>query len=163
MNIKEKIVNLKPMKVVYVQVTGSYKSKISEKAWNALWKFADEKQLCNEKTEYFGIIHDDPDITEAKKCRYDACLTVDSKIKAEGKIVYKELKGGKYAVFTYKGPYEKIESKYDEIFGEWIANNVFCEKPKYELADEPILEKYLNDPEDVEPEELLTEIYVPLV
>ena len=40
-------------------------------------------------------------------------------------IGFKELKGGKYAVFTYMGPYEKIDSKYDDIFGEWIAKNVF--------------------------------------
>ncbi|HNZ42920.1 MAG TPA: GyrI-like domain-containing protein [Bacteroidales bacterium] len=157
MKLKEKIINLDPLSVIFVQSIGNYSSNAPEKAWNTLWDFVEKKNLDVEKSEYFGIVHDDTEVTKATQCRYDACITVPKDVKPEGKIGNKTLDRGKYAVFTHKGPYKTLEKTYDQIFGPWLSGT------KEQLADLPVLEKYLNDPFDTKAEDLITEIYVPIV
>lgn len=67
-----------------------------------------------------------------------------------------ELAAGKMAVLTYKGPYAMIKSGYDKLYGEWLPQS--GQTP----ADAPCYEVYLNDPRETAPEELLTEICMPL-
>ena len=64
--------------------------------------------------------------------------------------------GGKTAVLTYKGPYSGLEAAYRSLFGNWLPES--GEEP----ADQPCYEIYLNDPRETAPEELLTEICLPL-
>ncbi|MDR7666052.1 GyrI-like domain-containing protein [Methanosarcina sp. Z-7115] len=65
-----------------------------------------------------------------------------------------ELPGGKMARIVHKGPYEECSPTYEKLFS-WIA-----EKGKRIIG--PIREIYFNDPREVPPEEILTEIYAPL-
>ncbi len=67
-----------------------------------------------------------------------------------------ELAAGKVAVLTYKGPYTGLAAAYDSLFGGWLPTS--GEEP----ADRPCYEIYLNDPRTTAPEELLTEICLPL-
>ncbi len=67
-----------------------------------------------------------------------------------------QIPGGKTAVLTYKGPYSGIEAAYHSLFGNWLPES--GEEP----ADQPCYEIYLNDPRETPPEELLTEICLPL-
>ncbi len=67
-----------------------------------------------------------------------------------------QIAGGKTAVLTYKGPYSGIEAAYHSLFGNWLPES--GEEP----ADQPCYEIYLNDPRETPPEELLTEICLPL-
>ncbi|ABF62135.1 transcriptional regulator, AraC family (plasmid) [Ruegeria sp. TM1040] len=66
------------------------------------------------------------------------------------------LPGGKAAVLTFKGPYAGLAAAYDSLFGGWLPQS--GETP----ADQPCYEIYLNDPRATAPEELLTEIVLPL-
>lgn len=64
------------------------------------------------------------------------------------------LTGGRMAHAIHKGPYETCESTYLALFA-WIENQslTICG---------PIREAYPNDPRTVPPEEIITEIYVPV-
>jgi AraC family transcriptional regulator len=66
------------------------------------------------------------------------------------------LPGGKTAVLTYKGPYSGITAAYHSLYGNWLPAS------GKEPADQPCYEIYLNDPRDTAPEDLLTEICMPL-
>ena len=55
------------------------------------------------------------------------------------------------------GPYERLSETYAELCGRWVPAQ------GREIRSAPALEFYLNDPESTEPEELLTEVHVPLV
>jgi AraC family transcriptional regulator len=105
----------------------------------------------------FGIGHDDPNIIDEEKLRYDACISWDDKtVEPIGDILDKVIEGGKYAVFLHKGAYENLKQTYDMI-GDWIVENGI------EVRDLPMFEKYLNkDPRRTKPQNLKTEIYVPL-
>jgi AraC family transcriptional regulator len=65
-----------------------------------------------------------------------------------------ELPGGKMAKIIHKGPYEECGPYYEKLF-EWTRKN-----DKKIVG--PTREVYLNDPREVPPEEILTEIYAPI-
>ncbi|UCF26957.1 MAG: GyrI-like domain-containing protein [Chloroflexota bacterium] len=65
-----------------------------------------------------------------------------------------EIPGGKLAQCLYTGPYNKIEPAYNAL-------TAFVEENGYE-ATGVAYEFYLNDPGEVAPEELLTQIVFPL-
>lgn len=67
-----------------------------------------------------------------------------------------KIAGGKTAVLTYKGPYSGLVSAYDTLFGDWLP------KSGEEPADAPCYEISLNNPRETAPEDLLTEICLPL-
>jgi AraC family transcriptional regulator len=160
-NLKETDMELKPeirqintIKVLYIQAIGDYNNV--GPAWERLCSFAGRNNLFGKNTKMIGLSHDDPDITETSKLRYDACLSLDKDVRPEGEIGVKEIAGGKYAVFIHKGPYADLHKSYNDIFRNWFPESEF------ELGDSEPLEIYLNDPDSVKPEELLTEICIPL-
>ena len=55
-----------------------------------------------------------------------------------------------------KGPYTLLPTAYDQIYGTWLPAS--GEVP----SDYPSFEIYLNSPMDTAPEDLLTQICVPL-
>ena len=153
--LKPKIKTLKEKKAIYVQGIGKY-SESSAYAWEKVCGFAAKNRLFGFGTELIGISHDDPTVTEPEKCRYEACITVTKDVKPEGEIGVRQIPGGKYAIFTMKGPYENFPKAYQFIFGKWIPGNGI------ELRDVPCFEKYLNDPGKTKPEKLRTEICIPV-
>ncbi len=157
-NLKElqpKLKEVKTKKVIYARGLGSY-GESAGKSWKTVCEFAEKNRLFGFNTEFIGISHDDPKVTDSDKLRYDACVVVSKEVKPEGEIGVQEILGGKYAIFTHMGPYEKLESSYDYIFGKWLPES------GKELRNVPGFEKYLNAPEKTKPEKLLTEIYVPI-
>jgi len=155
-SLQPKIKSIKNKKVIYKRALGNYNVS-AEKAWKTLSEFAKKKRLFGFKTEFIGISHDDPNITDSDKLRYDACIVINKNIEAEGEIGVQEIEGGKFAVFTHKGPFEKLQNSYDYIFGKWLPESGI------ELRNNCGFEKYLNAPENTKPEKLKTEIYVPVL
>lgn len=106
--------------------------------------------------EFLCIYHDDPKVTEQDKLRTSVCLTLPRVGKPRGEIGVKEIPGGKYAIFRYQGSYENLRAVYDTIYAKWIPEK------GYKLGDTPGFEKYLNDPAQTAPENLITEICIPV-
>ena len=156
-NLQEpQIVERPDSKIVYIQIIGQYGNKEYNGVWERICQFAGKNDLFGKKNEFLGIGYDDPSVTEASKCRYDACVTVEKDVKPEGEIGFKTLKGGKYAVFFHKGPYDKFSIIYNAIFSKWLP-----ESP-YQLRESPSFESYINDPFKVKPEDLESLIYIPI-
>ena len=64
--------------------------------------------------------------------------------------------GGDYAIIVHKGPYEGLAETW-----QWIGEVAFHNLGR-ECRDQPPFENYLNNPADTAPEDLLTEICIPL-
>ncbi len=150
------IVHFKPQKVLFVRKTGHYMESAFA-AWECLMPYAMDHGLVNEDTRNYGIPLDCPDITQHEKMRYDACMTIDDSVKPDGEFGIQTIRGGRYAVFTHTGHYEKLEQTYNQIIKNWLPNT------NYDLMNAPAFESYLN-PELLEsaPEQLKTEIYIPI-
>ena len=161
--IEPKIVDLEPIEVLYVRKVGDY-NKVAGDAWESIMSFAYpqkikfKKNLMGKDAQMFGIGHDDPNITPQNELRYDACISYDDKsVTPVGEIGVKTIEGGKYVKHLHKGAYEGLKKSYQEVI-DWIIEN------GYTMADKPPFEKYLNrDPRRTKPENLKTEIYIPIV
>jgi AraC family transcriptional regulator len=154
MNLKAKIKEIKPIPVVYIHAIGDYNNV--GPSWEKLAKFMKEKKLFSFGMDFIGVSYDDPSVTETEKLRYDACITIKKEVKPEGEVGYKVLDGGLYAIFRHTGPYENFSKTYDQIYLSWLPGS------GYELRDAPPLEFYLNDPDRTKPENLKTDIYIPV-
>lgn len=137
-NLKPKIVERITKKAIYIRLIGDYRSNDYSQAWENIWKFVKEKRLFGFKQECFGIAYNDPGITENNKCQYDCCVTITKDIKPEGEIGVKNIEGGRYAVFKFKGSLDKVGSVYNAIFKTWLPES------NCELRDAPCFEKYVK-------------------
>ena len=150
------IKELEDLNVISVSKTGNYTSSACA-AWSELCKFAYSKKLLNQDTKMIGVGYDSPNVTAEENLRYDACFTVKVPIAVEGNVVNNTITGGKYAVFLHKGAYEKLNDTYSAIFTQWLPSS------NYKLRNLPLFDVYLNkNPARTKPENLRTEIYVPI-
>ena len=121
-----------------------------------LIQFVKEQNLPMGDPSPLCIYHDAPKVTPTDKLRTDVCMLLPSNARPKGNVGFKQLPAGRYATFLYKGSYDQLQAVYDTIYGKYL--------PEMEctLSDEPSAERYLNDPSCTPPEELLTEIYIPI-
>ena len=142
--------------ILYCRLTGAYNRLRYPAIWRRLLHYAKEQNIDTDKSEFLILYHNDIYITETSKLRLDVCITVNKPIPAKGKIGAKEIRGGKYAAFGYKGPCAGYSDIYDMVFQQWALQG------QYELKDLPIFEKYLNNPMNTKPDRLNMEIYLPV-
>ena len=143
--------------VAYVRHVGPY-DQVGD-AWQTLMKWGWSKMMFG-RPETFGLCHDDPDVTAPEQVRYDACMVVDPNSKVKGAVELKEVKGGKYAVATHEGPYDNLGETYAGLCAA-VADGA-VDGRRWRLGDPPSIEVYLNDPRKTAPEDLRTEVWMPL-
>ncbi|MFH1843509.1 MAG: AraC family transcriptional regulator [bacterium] len=152
MDVTIKIID--PQRVAFMRHVGPYNQVGG--TWEKLCMQLGAQGLLGPGATFFGLCYDDPEVTPAEKIRYDACITVDEKFQPEGDIGVQTIPGGDYAVTTHHGPYEKLNETYAQLCGQWAPRSGRT------VAAAPCFEHYLNDPQSTEPEELLTDIHMPL-
>ncbi|MDK2123930.1 AraC family transcriptional regulator [Parachitinimonas caeni] len=82
----------------------------------------------------YGIGRDDPAVTPADKCRYDACVTVPETFLPGGQTGVYDLPGGRYAVARFKGDALALGDAWMQLMREWLpASGLQCdERPVFE-------------------------------
>jgi len=155
--MKAEIVNLKDINVIAARGVGSY-DEIAAEAWGRIMKFAYGNKHMHKSVRRFGLSHDDPNVTDPDKIRYDACLDIDVDISAADNLTTLTIAGGKYAKFMHIGSYDNLDQTYAYIFNQWLPQS------GYELRADPCFDLYLNkDPRRTKPENLKTQVHIPLV
>ena len=149
-----RIEKFSPLNVTFIRHVGPYQE--CETAWQKLCSHPDIAKELGPNTLAIGICYDDPDITEADKIRMDVCVTMPESCSPPEGMEAQIIKGGEYAVLTHHGPYEGLHDCYRWLFGEWLPSS------GREATYAPSLEVYINSPEDTAPQDLITEIRVPL-
>ncbi len=155
LNIGEPIIKYLPdLHLAYIRHTGSYDNVASVFQRLMLWSAS--QFVLKLKPTVLGIIHDNPDLTDEEKIRFDACVVVSKEIKPKGEIGYKKNEGGKFAVFTYKGAYDNFYTVYDYIYNKCLFEKGWV------LDDKPALEWYIKSPPFYKPENYVTDFCVPI-
>ena len=117
-----------------------------------------EKSGAGIKGRPMFVCHETPrqamKANEEASADVEVVIPVSNVVDGQGEITCYELPGGQMAKIVHKGPYEKSAPTYKKLF-EWIAAN------NKKVAG-PTREVYMNDPREVSPEEILTEIYAPI-
>ena len=143
-----------PRRVLFLRHVGSYSSV--GPLFQKLMGYAFQKGIFRPGALVMGICHDDPDVTPEDKLRYDAALTVGDDVKPEGEFAVQTIDGGEFAVSTHRGPYETLAQTYRGLYGQWLPSS------GREPRNAPPFEVYRNSPMDTKPEDLVTEIFLPL-
>ncbi len=143
-----------PIRVAFVRHVGPYDN--AGAAWQKLMAWAGPRGLFGPDTKVLGIGHDDPDVTPSDKIRYDACISVGDDFVAQGEIGAQTTGGGEHAIATHRGPYDQLGAVYAMLMGVWLPAH------DREPREVGCFEVYRNSPQRTRPEDLLTDIYVPL-
>ncbi|MBB2672271.1 UNVERIFIED_ORG: AraC family transcriptional regulator [Rhizobium esperanzae] len=143
-----------PTELIGVAHTGSYMQ--IGKAFETLFGTLYARGLARPDMWMIGVYLDDPDIVPAEQLRSIACVTSSADVPAEAPFERRRVDGGTYAVLRHKGPYADMHKAYQWLYAEWLP------KSGRQLKDSVMFEEYLNNPRDVPPTELLTEIHMPL-
>jgi AraC family transcriptional regulator len=153
----DKIEKISDLPLLFIRRYGNY-TKTPWDAWKAMGDFLNENHIDRSKLRYFGILQDDPTVTDENKVRYDACILAPSGVKEKAEVGKETLKGGKYAVFTYLGAYDKLEQTFINIYLKWLPES------KEELDEEraPFCEHFHMEYIRTDPTKLVTKIYIPL-
>ena len=148
------IAEIRPIKALSISHTGSYMD--IGQAFDRLFGWLGMRRLIGPDLRLLGVYFDDPSVVAEAKLRSKACIAVPGEVAVEAPVEWTEIAGGTYAVLRHKGPYATMKAAYQWLYGDWLV------KSGREPADAPCFEDYLNNPRDVAPAELVTDIYLPL-
>jgi effector-binding domain-containing protein len=150
------VIEVPPLKVLGITRTGKYEiipellGQVFQHAMSKGAQFGGPPMfVCHERSG-----------EEVKKANEDGTAEVEiavpiaGDVEGSGEIRSYELPGGKMARLVHKGPYEKMELTYNQLWA-WL-----CENDRKLTGN--IREAYLNDPRTVGPDEILTEILAPI-
>jgi AraC family transcriptional regulator len=126
--------------VVYMRHVGPYGAHGIPELWQRLHQWMETRGLSVDATVRLGVAHDDPAVTPAEKCRYDACLVVPADFPVDRWVNPTDIPGGRYAVTEFTGTALEIEAAWHRVFSEWLPIS------GYQPDDRPCFELYRGDP-----------------
>jgi AraC family transcriptional regulator len=141
-------------RVAFLRHVGPYTSV--GPTFQRLMAWAGQHGLFGPSTLVLGICWDDPEVTPPEKIRYDCCITVGESFTPDADVSVQTMENGECAVATHRGPYEKLGDLYLWLYGAWLPTS--GREPRHA----PPFEVYRNSPMIAAPEDLLTDIYIPL-
>ena len=167
MEITERIQSRKDVKAISVRLLGDYKSVNYMEVWNKLGAYCQKHHLDYDclDAEYINIYHDNPATTPAEACRTDVCIAapIVEQLQPEEDVNIITIYGGRFLVYRYQGPYENLAEVNAKVYCELLpASGEKVKLGSGVLEHCQMFERYLNDPETTAPEELLTEIWIPI-
>jgi AraC family transcriptional regulator len=129
--------------VVCMRSDRGYDVAANLRLWAELIRRVRALELCADDIDAYAIVFDDPAVTSSERCRYHACVRVDGLDAALPEPLFvAEVPGGRYAVFSYRGPASEIGQLYRDIYALWF--------PHSGLAPDtpPAIEHYIHDEPD---------------
>jgi AraC family transcriptional regulator len=150
--------SIAPFEILSVDHVGPYMQ--IGKAFEALFGWLGRHNLLEADTRMIGIFFDDPGVVDENKLRSKAGALLPKRVQevvaVSPPVSVTSVRGGDYAVLRYTGPYTELRGVYEWLYGAWLVQS------GREAADAPAFEEYLNSPMDTAPEDLVTEICLPL-
>lgn len=137
------------IEVLFKRFIGDYRNL------NYRWEeFFDEfKKNFTSDSVQIEISYNDPLITDPNKCITDLCITTNEKITSKDNV--QVIKGGKYAIYSFEGPYEDLFGIYQGLIGQWMVKSLL----KFDLENQKIfsiVKKY-----DFDNNNYAFDIYIP--
>ena len=150
------LVEVAVQQVVGIKKTGTY--KLIPELLMKVYEFTVKKKMVITGPPLFICHEIFPEaVMEANEkgtAIVEVAWPVSGIVKGNREINVYELPGVKMVHTVHKGPYESCEATYLKVFS-WI-------KEKRLQISGPIREVYPNDPREVPPEKIITEIFVPV-
>ncbi|MDB6142181.1 MAG: AraC family transcriptional regulator [Pseudomonas sp.] len=135
-----RIKQLPSARIAYQRLTGPYGPAIGV-FWREVFGEWMVRNGLLHRVRY-GIGLDDPQITPAAECRYDACVEVPDSFVATPPIAVRDLPGGEHAVAWFKGTGAEIGPAWMALFAElpglgWQADGAYFERYAQDSSYDP--------------------------
>lgn len=148
------IKDMEPMRIAGLPHKGDYR-KIGV-AFDKASSVATSENLWPQVLAMAGVYFDDPGAVPEDELRSFAGFGLKSGTEVLEGLETFDIPAGPCAVLRLRGPYSGLRAAYDYLYGDWLAQSA------REPADRPSYEVYLNSPMDTAPEDLLTDVCLPL-
>jgi AraC family transcriptional regulator len=132
------------------------------RAWSELAAWGEREMPSLLAAPRIGISHDDPEMVEASRIRYDACWAVSTpqapavRALVRPPLHWRTMPAADYAVTIHRGAYHELGVAYRRLFIDWLPRS-----GRYP-GDAPVVEWYRNSPSEVVPDALRTALLLPL-
>jgi AraC family transcriptional regulator len=103
-----------------------------------------------------ALFHDDPDSVPADQLRSDAAVVVAPETPLPDGLAEQRIPAGEYASTVHVGPYEQLGDAWARFMGEWLPAS------GRRMTGGVSYEVYHNTPMDTPPDQLRTELRIPL-
>jgi AraC family transcriptional regulator len=152
-DLEVRILELEPMRVAYGLGFGESPEPI---AWGKILAFGEAKGLLEDldKVRFFGFNNPDPS-PGSPNYGYEQWMTVGENVEAEGDVKIKDFSGGLYAVTRFKD--------LNNIGKVWKQLVLWQEDSKYKRGNHQWLEEQLSPPDTPNFEDLVFDLYLPIV
>lgn len=148
------IIEQPAMRIATIRHIGPYNQIPA--AFGRLCGIAGPAGLFQEGAYVLAVYYDDPDTTPPAELQSDAAIVLVGDTPCPEGLVEQSIPGGKYARYTHMGPYEQLGDAWARFMGEWLPNS------GYRMGEGTTYEIYMNDPSQVKPEEVRTDLFVPI-
>jgi AraC family transcriptional regulator len=143
--------------VTYMRYVGPYGAHGIPALWRRLRTWMAPRGLGAPALPRLGVAHDDPAITAAERCHYDACVVVPPGFEPDRRVNVTDVAAGLHAVAAFAGTAHDIERAWDHVFAAWLPGS------GYEPDDRPGYELYLGNPADAaRPDRFRCELCLPV-
>ena len=150
MEVKEK--RMEDAQVAFMRYRGGY-DKIPELIAEVIQWLTDKN--LNMTGMIYGAYFNSPEDVPPEELRYEIGASFEGEAQDEGKVMIKIIPEHTVITAMHKGPYTEVGPVIHGL-AEYAVEN------SYDIIG-PVTEVYLNNPNEVEPSELLTEVQFPVI
>lgn len=139
-----------------------------QQAFGELWQAIGVAGLQARAQTCLALYPDPPQGEDDPNCRVLAAAVFDYSmvegrgaasrpdVALGGTLAWEAVAAGRYAVFTHIGPYDTLHASWSAIYRDWLPAT------GHALRDAPPFELYVNEATRTPPDQLRTDIYIPL-
>jgi effector-binding domain-containing protein len=146
-----KIIEKPAFTYVYMSFTGSYKT-MPQKITAFMGEFF--KQGLQPLGTLLTVYHNSPERVEESKLKWDVGFPLTESVTIKEPLKTGVYQAKKVLEYIHKGSYDKLPQVYQKL-------NTYIDKKGLTMVL-PTFEFYLNNPQQVKPEQLLTRIEIPI-
>lgn len=149
-----KIVDFPETKVAMIEHRGATELEYETAKKLIAWRI--ENRVPPDKHRSYGVHYHDPRTTPADEYRVDFCVSYDEEVKENQYGVFRGvIPGCRCAVARHHGSREDIvAARY--LFETWLPQSTES------LGDFPVFFHYVNVGPHVQPDDMITDVYLPL-
>lgn len=152
--------NTSSRNVIYVERKGLIDQNFNQAATEAFRVLTAELKRVNAWPfirERIGMCPDEAGMVADEDARYQAGFVYEGNLPVMNSDVRRTtIPGGRWAVTVHQGSYETLWQSWNRTYRDWLPQSGF------EPRDEAPFEIYLSNPKQIPPEELRTEIWIPI-
>ena len=132
--MKVEVIERKPTTIAYLRRVGPYGEALGAFWQTQVYPWMVAGGLLQQPR--YGISHDDPNVTAAQLCRYDAGCEIPPNFNALGNAHKTVVPGGNYAALSFKGTVREFEPAWNSLLRDWLPSSGM------QLDSRPMFEYY---------------------